>query len=165
MENTIVSRGFDRYGVFEQMKKYPLMIVEESKGRGVAVGSKELVESVSSFEPIFAGLEIGTLTKQFTPTLQGADLFAREGGKGKHYVTVNCEAEKLVLYGRDVFGKSILDASLQLEQNELVIIINRHRDAIGIGRTRYSGEHLKRSDSVTISTISDMGYYLRGQGN
>ena len=64
-----------------------------------------------------------------------------------------------------MFGKSVLDASLQLEQNELVIIINRHRDAIGIGRTRYSGEHLKRPDSVTISTISDMGYYLRGQGN
>ena len=83
------------------------------------------------------------LKKQFSPSVAGADLFARCVKRNKFYVTVNENAEKLVLYGRDVMGESIADASDTLDENELVIILNSRHEAIGVGRTRFAGKALE----------------------
>ena len=71
------------------------------------------------------------------------------------------KAEKLVLYGRDIMGESIVEASDALDENELIIVLNTMFEAIAVGRTRFKGRSLFQKGRVTVTTISDAGYYLR----
>jgi ribosome biogenesis protein Nip4 len=114
--------------------------------------------------PYSAGLAIGELKKQFIPSIAGADLFARYGERNKYYITVGEKAENLVLYGRDIMGESIVEASDALDENELVIVLNTAFEAIAVGRTRFAGRLLFQKGRVTVSTIADAGYYLREEG-
>jgi ribosome biogenesis protein Nip4 len=68
------------------------------------------------------------------------------------------------LYGRDVMGESILEASGILGENELVIILNTRFEAIGVGRTRFAGRSLLQKGRITVTTLMDAGYYLREEG-
>jgi ribosome biogenesis protein Nip4 len=122
------------------------------------------LEEISEMQPFSMGLAIGELKKEFVPSMAAADLFARWGKRNRFYVTVNENAEKLVLYGRDVMGDSILDVSDMLDENELVIILNSRLEAIGIGRTRFAGKSLYQKGRITITTVADAGYYLREEG-
>jgi len=124
----------------------------------------EIESIVVNSQPHTAGLVLGQLKKQFTPSMSGADLFARLGKRNRFYVTVNENAEKLVLYGRDVLGESIVEAPEELEENDLVIILNTRHEAIGIGRTRFVGTALLQKGKATITTLVDAGYYLRDEG-
>lgn len=162
-EQTLVNRALDRWDVFDALKGQELLMHGDS-GK-VCLVSPELASVAMKVQPDMAGLAIGGLgkKKQFTPTLAGAGLFARAGGKGKYYVRVGQNAEKLVLYGRDVMGESIAEASPELGENELVIILNPEGEAIGIGRTRFSGKSILQKGRVTITTLADAGSYLRDE--
>jgi ribosome biogenesis protein Nip4 len=61
-------------------------------------------------------------------------------------------------------GESVVEASTALAENELVILLNSSFDALGIGRTRFSGNSLLEKGRVTFTTITDAGYYLREEG-
>jgi len=161
-ETTLINRALDRWGAFEFFKGRSLMIQENGK-KLVCLVPGEL-ESVVQMQPYLAGLAIGELKKQFVPSMAGADLFARSGKRSEFYITVNENAEKLVLYGRDVMSESIVDASDRLGENELVIILNSRLEAIGIGRTRFAGRSIFQKGRVTVTTVADAGYYLREEG-
>ena len=161
-ETTLINRALDRWGAFEFFKGRSLMIQENGK-KLVCLVPGEL-ESVVQMQPYLAGLAIGELKKQFVPSMAGADLFARSGKRSEFYITVNENAEKLVLYGRDVMSESIVEASDMLGENELVIILNSRLEAIGIGRTRFAGRSIFQKGRVTVTTVADAGYYLREEG-
>jgi 60S ribosome subunit biogenesis protein NIP7 len=158
-ERTMINRALDRWGVFEFFKSKSIMI-DENDSRIVCLVPNNL-ESVLSMQPYGAGLAIGELKKQFMPSMAGADLFARSGKKNEFSIVVNDTAEKLVLYGRDIMGESIVEASDTLPDNELVIILNGTLEAIGIGRTRFAGKSLLQKGRVTVTTVTDAGFYLR----
>lgn len=164
-EQTLVSRALDRWNVFDALKEQ-VLLVQEGSGK-VCLVSSELADIAMKLQPNFAGLAIGILgrKKQFVPTLAGAGLFARSGGRGKYYVKVSENAEKLVLYGRDVMGESIVEVSFELQENELVIILNLENEAIGIGRTRFPGKSILQKGRVTITTLFDVGRYLRDENH
>jgi ribosome biogenesis protein Nip4 len=161
-ETTLMNRALGRWGAFEFFKGKSLMI-QENGGKTVCLVPSEL-ETIMQMQPYLAGLAIGELKKQFVPSMAGADLFARAGKRNEFYITVNENAEKLVLYGRDVMGESIVEASGMLDENELVIILNNRFEAIGIGRTRFAGRSLLQKGRVTVTTVADAGYYLREEG-
>jgi predicted RNA-binding protein (TIGR00451 family) len=162
-ERTLVNRALDRWGAFEFFKGRPIMILEGSKKTVCLVAGA--LEGLAEMQPFAMGLAIGDLKKkEFVPSVAGADLFARSGKRNRFYVTVNENAEKLVLYGRDVMGDSILEASDMLDENELVIILNGRLEAIGVGRTRFAGKSLLQKGKITITTVADAGYYLREEG-
>ena len=161
-ETTLINRALGRWGAFEFFKGRSFMIQENgSKTVCLVAGG---MEEVLQMQPYLAGLAIGELKKQFVPSMAGADLFARSGMRNEFYITVNETAEKLVLYGRDVMGESIVEASGTLGENELVVILNRRLEAIGIGRTRFAGRALLQKGKATITTLMDAGYYLREEG-
>jgi 60S ribosome subunit biogenesis protein NIP7 len=95
--------------------------------------------------------------------MQGADLIARTSKEFPHIV-VNESAERLILYGRDVLGQSIVQTSGMLRENEIIILLNTRNEPIGIGRTKVSGESLLRQGKITVVTLVDAGYYLRSEG-
>jgi 60S ribosome subunit biogenesis protein NIP7 len=162
-EKTRINRTLGRWGVFDFFKSKSLMI----RGNGsklVCLVPGELEEHAMRMQPYLAGLAIGELKKQFVPSMAGADLFARLGKRNEFYITVNENAEKLILYGRDIMGESILEASDSLDENELVIVLNKRLEAIGVGRTRFAGRSLLQKGRITVTTVADAGYYLRGEG-
>lgn len=161
-ETTLINRALDRWGAFEFFKGKQFMIREDGS-KTVSLVSEEL-EAIEKMQPYLAGLAIGELKKQFVPSIAGADLFARCGKRSEFYITVNENAEKLVLYGRDVMGESIVEASEMLDENELVIMLNDRLEAIGIGRTRFAGRSLLQKGRITVTTLADAGCYLRDEG-
>jgi ribosome biogenesis protein Nip4 len=163
-ERTQINRALDRWGIFEFFKDKTLVIQKVGKKKLVCLVTDRLEKAVQMMDPFIAGLAIGELKKQFMPSIAGADLFARYGKKNKFYIVVNEKAEKLVLYGRDIMGESMVEASEVLHQNELVIVLNTRFEAIGIGRTRFAGRMLFHKGRVTVTNIADAGYYLREEG-
>jgi ribosome biogenesis protein Nip4 len=165
-ERTEINRALDRWGAFGFFKDKSLLIQVVDNKKIVCLVTDELENTVlrMMIDPYSAGLAIGELKKQFMPSIAGADLFARYGNRNKFYVVINDKAEQLVLYGRDIMGESIVDASDSLQENELVIVLNTKLEAIGIGRTRFSGRLLSQKGKITISNLADVGYYLREEG-
>lgn len=137
--------------------------MQENGKKMICLVPSELEELVV-LQPFAMGLAIGELKKEFVPSVAGVDLFARSGKRNGYYIIVNEKAEKLVLYGRDIRGDSIIQASGMLDENELVAILNNKGEAIGVGRTRFAGKSLLQKGKITITTIADAGYYLREEG-
>jgi ribosome biogenesis protein Nip4 len=165
-ERTQINRALDRWGAFEFFKHKPLIIQEVGAENKVVVClvTSGIEKAIQVMDPYSAGLTIGELNKQFIPSIAGADLFARYGERNKYYIKVGDQAEKLVLYGRDIMGESLVEASDALDENELVIVLNTAFEAIAVGRTRFAGRSLFQKGRVTVSTIADAGYYLREEG-
>jgi 60S ribosome subunit biogenesis protein NIP7 len=166
-ERTQINRALDRWGAFEFFKDKELLVEKNWEKKAVVVCLvTDAVEEVMihTMTPYRPGLHIGELKKQFIPSIAGADLFARYGERNKFYILVSEKAEKLVLYGRDIMGESIIGASDALHENELVIVLNKWFDAIAVGRTRFGGKSLFQKGRVTVTNISDAGYYLREEG-
>ncbi|HEV3432789.1 MAG TPA: PUA domain-containing protein [Nitrososphaera sp.] len=165
-ERTRINRALDRWGAFEFfMDKVLILQKDDTKKAMVCLANNKIEELMADMvDPYSLGLVIGELRKQFIPSIAGADLFARYSKRNKFYIVVNENAEKLVLYGRDIMGESIVEASSTLTENELVILLNTSFEAIAIGRTRFSGNLLLQKGRVTVTTLADAGYYLREEG-
>jgi len=169
-KRTLLNRVFDKWGVFEYFKDKDLLIEEEvdgNKKKGIVyLVSSKVEEAAAHLNSSYSiGLAIGKLGKRdFIPSIAGADLFARYGKRNQFYIIISEKGEKLALYGRDIMGESIIEASGNLPENELVIVVNRSDEAIALGRTRFSGRLLLQRGRVTVSTITDAGFYLRGEG-
>jgi 60S ribosome subunit biogenesis protein NIP7 len=167
-ERTKINRALDRWGAFEFFKDKVLVLQkDDTKKKIVVCLVNEKIEELlmaGTISPYSLGLAIGELGKEFSPSIAGADLFARYGKINKFYVVVSEKAEKLVLYGRDIMGESIVEASEALTENELVILLNISHEAVAIGRTRFSGNLLLQKGRVTVTALADAGYYLREEG-
>lgn len=159
-ERTLINRALANWGVIDALKDSAFVMRDDDKSRLVCLVTPELEVAMTDIEPIYCGLVIGDLAKHFQPTMEGADLFARLSGVGRNYVSVGPSAEKLVLYGRDVMGDSVVRAG-EVSENELVVITNEAGEAIGIGRTRFAGEAIRQKGRITVTTIKDAGRYLR----
>jgi len=164
-ELTVLKRAFDKWGIFEFAEKNALVLndLEQFHTKEVFLLSTYLEGILSRRQPYYAGLKIGELKKNFTPTIQGADLIARISKNFPH-VIVNETCENLILYGRDVFGQSIIKTSEMIRDNEIVILLNTKNEPLGVGRTKVSGESLQRHGKCTILTLVDAGFYLRSEG-
>ena len=164
-ERTQINRAVDRWGAFEFFKDKSFLIQTVGNNREVCLVSDELKETMNmTADAYIAGLPIGVLKKQFIPSIAGADLFARYGKRNRFYIVINDKAEQLALYGRDIMGDSIIQASELLDQNMLVIVLNTKFNAISVGRTRFPGRLLFQKGKVTITNLADAGCYLRDEG-
>ena len=156
-EKTVVNRFFGKWDLFDYFKDKNLLI-REGKVREIFMMTGDAKSLALKNDPYLVGIKLGELRKQVSLDLEGAQIFAQNTSKKK--IVVTDQAEALVLYGRDVFGQSIVSHSNDFEENEVVLIMNKHGDAIGIGRTRYGAEKIQK-EGVTVTTITDRGWYLR----
>lgn len=157
-ELTIIRRSFSKWGVFEYFRNKSLTIKTSCKKiRHLYLLSTDLIEIRR--ESLYSGLYIGVLGKSLSPSIQLAQIIAKESIKFP-YVRVNRKAESLVIYGRDIFGDSIVGYSVSNE-NEVVIILNTRGEAIGLGITRHDSTLITSKGKVTVTTIADIGQYIR----
>lgn len=156
-ERTMLNRFFDKWGTFDYFKEKNLL-VKENDIRKVYLVNNEARKLTLEHDPVVAGIKIGELKKQFWLSIEGASIIARHSDRKK--IMVNEHAEALILYGRDVFGDSIIKHTNDFDENEVVLITNRHGEVIGVGQTRFPAMKISKS-GVTVSTITDRGEYLR----
>ena len=164
-ELTQLKRSFNKWGIFTFMEAQKLLIKQDSivKEREVLLTTKASLDTLrlGTLQPKHMGLAIGTIrNKRFIPSLPGAEVIAKHS-TGFPYIVINEVAEALVLYGRDVLGDSVLEASKELDQNKIAIILNQKRECVGIGRTRFTD--LFKKGEATVHTLVDAGIYLRNQ--
>ncbi|MDQ3867998.1 MAG: ribosomal biogenesis protein, partial [Thermoproteota archaeon] len=81
------------------------------------------------------------------------------------YIIVNEAAEKSILYGKNVYSRSIISSSSAIKENEVVIILNQEKEAIAIGKTRFGENLLLQNAKIAVTTMVDAGLYLRSEGN
>jgi 60S ribosome subunit biogenesis protein NIP7 len=165
-ELTILKRAFDKWGVFDFFKDKSILIKEirNQNIREVYFLSNEIEKIALLKQPSYAGLMIGQLKKQFSLSMEGANLVSRISQQFP-YIIVNEAAEKSILYGKNVYSRSIISTSKMIDENEVVIILNQKREAIAIGKTRFADTLLLQDDKVAATTIIDAGSYLRTEKN
>lgn len=158
-EKTTLNRFFDKWGLYEHFKDKSLLIKED--GTTEVYLTNSMVKDFSlKHNPVSAGLKLGELKKQVSLSIEGAAIFA--GLSNRKQIVVNEQTEALVLYGRDIFGNAILSHTDDFDENEVVLIINKHGEAIGIGRTRFHASKIDKAH-VAVTTIADRGSYLRDE--
>ena len=163
-ESTTLRRAFHWWGIFEFLQDKPLSIKDQinDSAKQVYLLTPE-VEGISLGRVLaHAGLMIGILRKKLMLSMAGADLVARESKKFPH-VVVDDDAEKAILYGKNILGESIVENTEIIVENQHLIILNLHREAIGIGMTKYHGKYLSQRGIATVTTLIDAGIYLRNE--
>jgi ribosome biogenesis protein Nip4 len=165
-ELTILNRAFNKWGVFDFFKNKSILIkeIKTRNIREVYFLSNEIEKIALNEQPSYAGLMIGELKKNFSLSMQGADLISKVS-KQFPYIIVNETAEKSTLYGKNVYSRSIISTSSAINENEVVIILNQKREAIAIGKTRFGESLLLQNDKIAVTTMIDAGLYLRSEGN
>jgi ribosome biogenesis protein Nip4 len=110
-----------------------------------------------------SGLFLGSIKlKKFYPSFPFL-YFVSKFGINYPYILLNDKAEILFLYGRDVLGDSIIGFSSELKENCLVIILNKNKEPLGIGRTRFSDNTINEKGKITVSNLMDLGVYHRNE--
>jgi 60S ribosome subunit biogenesis protein NIP7 len=164
-ELTILKRAFNKWGVFDFFKDKSILLKEINTRniREVYYLSNEIEKIALLQQPLYAGLMIGELKKHFSLSMQGADLVSKIS-KQFPYIIVNEAAEKSILYGKNVYSRSIISTSSTINENEVVIILNQKKEAIAIGKTRFGDNLLLQNGKIVVTTMIDAGLYLRSEG-
>jgi ribosome biogenesis protein Nip4 len=164
-ELTTLRRAFDKWGIFDFFKDKSILIreIKNCNIREVYFLSNEMEKIALLKQPSYAGIIIGELRKHFSLSIEGANLVSKIS-KQFPYIIVNEEAEKSILYGKNVYSRSIKSISKIVNENEFVIILNQKREVIAIGKTRFADNILSQKDKIAVTTLIDAGMYLRNEG-
>ena len=126
--------------------------------------NKEQKEMVIKMQPLHTGIMIGQIkNKKFIPNLNFAEIIVKYNSTLNYpYVILENKGSNLVLYGRDVMGKSVLEFNNQIKENQILLILNQKKEVIGIGRSRYNNKLIVQTDKITVDNIQDIGtHYLK----
>ncbi len=169
LELTKIKREFNKWGVFEFFSDRVLLIKDNDyngnnndiRGKNeIYFLSNDLQKIISNIpDPYNAGLSIGILKKTFFPSMPFLFIVTKHS-KNFPNIVINEKAENLVLYGRDIIGGSILSTS-NFTENALIIILNNKREPIGLGRAKFSSDHIIQYNKITVENLYDLGFYLR----
>jgi len=126
--------------------------------------NREQKEMAIKMQPLHTGIMIGQIkNKKFIPNLNFAEIIVKYNSTLNYpYVILENKGANLVLYGRDIMGKSILEFNNQIKENQILIILNQKKEVIGIGRSRYNNKLIDQTDKITVDNIQDIGtHYLK----
>jgi 60S ribosome subunit biogenesis protein NIP7 len=150
-ERTKLNSLFSYWNIFDQFKDKEFLIKDKEI---FLINNKEFIIRNN---PISAGIKVCKVSKHLHPSLEILQLFV--DNNASRIVMINDHAEQLFLYGRDIFGSSIIMHD-NFNTGDEVIIINKYKDALGLGRAMYASNNIKQ-DKVTITNLIDLGVYLR----
>ena len=126
--------------------------------------NEEQKEMAIKMQPLHTGIMIGQIkNKKFIPNLNFAEIIVKYNSTLNYpYVILENKGSNLVLYGRDIMGKSVLEFNNQIKENQKLIILNQKKEVIGIGRSRYNNKLIVQTDKITVDNIQDIGtHYLK----
>ncbi|HKO41246.1 MAG TPA: hypothetical protein VJU85_08295 [Nitrososphaeraceae archaeon] len=163
-ETTSIRREFNKWGIFNFLVDQ-VFALKESEDNIKSIFLLPLRLKKLMFYPCscYGGLYIGNIKKKnFIPSITFFDIVANHSNNFLS-VIVDYKGEKLTLYGRDIFGNSILYASPNIEENSILLILNKSSELLGIGRARFHTSKIQQNGKVTVNTLIDIGTYLRSE--
>ncbi len=161
-ETKVIESALRAFGSEEFLDDNKLLILESKGKKEVYSSSNDLHDFLkrADINPISVGLKLGEVGRRFRFTLEGTFFLAK---KKRKRVYLSDKGEMLFLYGRDVFSGSIVKATGDIRENDVVFVCNRAGDILGIGRSRFEAAKLRsvEKDRVVIENLVDRGQYLR----
>ncbi len=166
-ELKVITSALRAFGSIDFLKDNELFVLESHIGgktiREAYAISKDLAKFLELYKLnyVHAGLKVGEVgSRRFRFSLEGAFYLVK---KNKKKVFVNEKGEMLFLYGRDIFAESVIDATKDVKENDIVFVCNTKGDILGIGRARFDAERMKEvaKGRVVVENLVDRGEYLR----
>ncbi|MGD1836941.1 MAG: PUA domain-containing protein [Nitrososphaeraceae archaeon] len=158
-EITRLRRGFNYWGIFSYFEDKSFVLREFHTNNEIYMIPPNMKKFIHFKEMYSMGIIIGILKKNFFPSLPFL-YYVCKYSKSYSYVIINDHATELFLYGRNLFGTSILETSNNFKENDLVIVLNKKLEPLGLGITRFVNKQIK-NNRITITNAYDLGYYLR----
>ncbi len=142
------------------LEDYELLLNDKKELYGL---SKELANFASVFKLNYVclGIKLGEVgSRRLRFTLEGTFYLVRSDRKK---VYVDERGEMLFLYGRDIFARSVVNVTRDVEENDVVFVCNTIGDILGLGRSRFDWSRYKEveEDRVVVENLVDRGEYLR----
>ncbi len=154
-ERTKLNSFLSYWNMFNYFKDKVLVI--NGKDVYMISNGKEFILNNS---PISVGIKVCCIKKHVHLSLAILHIFVDNNCSKR--VMIDEHAEQLFLYGRDIFGSSIIWHTNDFKANSEVIIINRYNEPLGVGRVKYDYNDSKiYLKEVVITNIEDLGSYLR----
>ncbi len=189
-EETILKRAFNNWSIFHVFDNNQIIVKEivkidkekrkitDIKNIGYSKNKKfkevyicsniKQKEQTIQLQPIISGINIGIIRdKKFIPNLNFGELVIRSNKKLDYpYAMVNDKATNLFLYGRDIYGDSIISFFKEIKENQILVIIDKNKEPIGLGRSRFNGSLIIQNNKITIDNIQNIGtFYLKEENN
>ena len=147
----------------ELLRDRELVCREKERNIDIYVVRKNLVEELYTMQnkgltPFTVGIHVARLRGEKLVPLLGLAAIIRLENKippPRGYVVINTRAEKLFLYGRDVFGENVAETKTSKCKENYVLVLSQLHDPLGWGRL------LRRQNTIYIQNIIDAGWYLR----
>ena len=118
--------------------------------------SLEIAETETEFDLIFVKGKPLFMSFEGRPffTVRGALLLS----PNRKLVVVDSGAVKFVVNGADVMSPGIVEADLEIEPGDMVVIVEeRHRKPLAIGRALVSGAEMKGEKGKAVKSIHYVG--------
>jgi len=119
----------------------------------------ETLKSLITENFFYAGTYLGKIKDgKFFP---GFSLLRMIAERKANKIIVNDKTAWLFICGRDIFKQGILKIDGSKRKGDYTLILNQHRECLGFGKIVGS---LEEGKSVVIKNISDIGDFLRREG-
>jgi len=79
----------------------------------------------------------------FSLSITGAKRIVENDTAAKCFITVRDDVSEFIVKGGDVFAAHVIDADEEIRPKDEVIIVNKDRKVLAVGRTVLSGEEMK----------------------
>ena len=141
------------------LREYDFVIITRGGKKEVYMVPEVVRKLMVSYDlqPYIPGVKIGELGRRLRITLEGGEILSKRYG-GKR-VLVSERGEMLFLYGRDLFGSSVIECSDDIEENDLVFVFS-DTGYLGLGKARVDSRRMKE-DRIVVDNLVDKGEYLR----
>jgi 60S ribosome subunit biogenesis protein NIP7 len=189
-EITTLKRAFNQWRIFEELVNLEILANSHPEGDSHAYSTRPTSSSISigsenntghivdvyvtankknksisiKIQPVFSGLKIGQVkNKKFFPNLNFAELVIELNPMLDFpYIMLDDKSSNLVTYGRDIMGGSIISHYKDIEENQILIVLNKHKEVLAIGRSRFRNGWINQNNKITVDIIQDIGtYYLK----
>ncbi|WP_456369567.1 PUA domain-containing protein [Geoglobus sp.] len=158
-ELKVLKNALRFFGCQEYLSSHIFFVVERGR-RELYMCTRDAWDLRNVINPQHLGMKVGEIgSRRLRLTIEGASLFVRS----RKRVFVSDKGEMLFLYGRDVFASSVTDVDSDVRENDVVFVVNRYGDVLGIGRSRFDAVRILEAedDRVVVENLVDRGEYLR----
>lgn len=158
-ELKVLKNALRFFGSEEYLDSHVFFVVERDR-KELYMCTRDAWDLRKVLSPQHLGVKVGEIgSRRLRLSIEGAYFFV----KSRKRVFVSDRGEMLFLYGRDVFASSVTDVDSDVMENDVVFVVNRYGDVLGIGRSRFDALRILEAedDRVVVENLVDRGEYLR----
>ena len=177
-EKKIIADSIKKYSsklpfVLKELEYQFFILLEDLNSNGkfplIYLVPTTLINTLNSIDPdiniISSGIYFGFIKKNnFYLSMEGAEfLHTKNCFSKRHYVKVNKQGEKSILYGNNIKKGLIIEISNKLYKKDFLLVLNQSNELIAIAQSQVNYktfQNLNPKDVVALNLV-DKGYYLR----